>query len=289
MTNRSADYHVGAFHPARSDDGLVVLVRPFNGRLRRAQADGLATLAAAHGNGLLDLTRHGDIQIRGVTDQSYPALMQGLMHMSLLDPDETIEARRNVMVTPFWQTGGETEALAPQLTDALASDRCPALPRGFGFAVDSGRAPVLQNDAADIRLERDAGGGLILVADGSDKGKLVTVDTAVSEAMALANWFMTERDEQSRMAELLQDGAILPIDHFVPRQSQTHVSEPGYTPLGAMIGLENGRLPVETLASLAKQGGLRMTPWQMLLVESARDLPGIEGIITDPADPKLRD
>ena len=43
-------YCPGALRPMMSGDGLVVRVRPFNGRLRRAQADGIATLAAAHGN-----------------------------------------------------------------------------------------------------------------------------------------------------------------------------------------------------------------------------------------------
>ena len=92
----------GALRPMQSGDGLVVRVRPFNGRLRRAQADGIASLAAAHGNGMLDLTSRGNIQIRGVSAESYPALMEGLRHMALLDKDEATESRRNILVTPFW-------------------------------------------------------------------------------------------------------------------------------------------------------------------------------------------
>ena len=278
----------GALRPMPSGDGLVVRLRPFNGRLRRAQADGIATLAAAHGNGMLDLTSRGNIQIRGVTGESYPALIKGLRHMSLLDADEAIEARRNILVTPFWQTGSETEALAAMLTEALSQPDAPALPTKFGFAVDTGKLPVLQTASADIRLERDAGGGLILVADGADKGKPVTVENAIPEAMALAKWFMATRHAETRMSALLREGAALPTGHIVPRQVQTLKPDPGYTPLGAMIGLAFGQLPVETLASLAKQGGLRLTPWRMLLVESAREFPGVAGIITDPADPLLR-
>ncbi len=278
----------GALRPVQSGDGIVVRIRPFNGRLRRAQADGIASLAAAHGNGMLDLTSDGCIQIRGVSDQSYAPLIQGLGHMSLLDADGDIEARRNVLVTPLWQTGGETEMLARLLTEAISQPNAPATPCTFGFAVDTGRAPVLQAASADIRLERDAGGGLILVADGSDKGKLVTAENIISEALALAQWFLDNRSDHMQMADLLRDGAALPPDHFVPRQSQTYVPEPGYTPLGAMVGLAFGQLPVETLASLAKQGGLRLTPWRMMLVESARELPDVDGLITDPTDPLLR-
>lgn len=281
-------YCPGALRPMQSGDGLVVRVRPFNGRLRRAQADGIATLAAAHGNGMLDLSSRGNLQIRGVTRQSYPLLIEGLRHMSLLDVDESVESRRNVLVTPFWQTGEETETLAAALTDALSQPDAPALPGKFGFAVDTGRAPVLKAASADIRLERDVGGGLILVADGADKGKPVTSDDIIAEAIALAGWFLKNRTDQARMAALLRAGTPLPSGHVIPRHAQTYRPRPGYTPLGALVGLAFGQLPVETLASLAKQGGLRMTPWRMLLVESARKLPDVQGLITDPADPLLR-
>tara|TARA_R110002110_G_scaffold27592_19_gene100121 strand:+ start:3611 stop:4738 length:1128 start_codon:yes stop_codon:yes gene_type:complete len=281
-------YCPGALRPMMSGDGLVVRVRPYNGRLRRAQADGIATLAAAHGNGLIDLSSRGNIQLRGVRSDSLATLINGLRAMSLVDADADIESRRNILVTPFWQTGEETEGFAAALTQAISAPDAPQLPGKFGFAVDTGREPVLQKASADIRLERDAGGGLILLADGSDKGKPVTSATAVDQAIALAQWFMDTRDQQARMASLLADGAVLPADFIVPRQRQTYVPQPGYTPLGAMVGLAFGQLEVKTLASLAKQGGLRMTPWRMLLVESARKLPEVPGVITDPADPLLR-
>ena len=277
----SAGKVAGALSPLMADDGLVVCIRPFNGRLRRAQADGIATLAAAHGNGLLDLTDRGYVQIRGVTEKSYPALIEGLRRMALIDADAAIESRRNVIVTPLWQTGGETEWLAPQLSDALSQPDATTGPATPVFAVDSGREPVLQSAAADIRLERDAGGGLILVADGAERGKPVTTNTVAEEALKLAAWFQDHRDAQTRMADLLKDGVRLPVDYLVPRQRQSYRPKPGATPLGAIIGIAEGRFTNKTLASLAKQGGLRLTPWRMLLVEGARAVPKVKGIITE--------
>ncbi|APE44953.1 precorrin-3B synthase [Sulfitobacter alexandrii] len=281
-------YCPGALRPMMSGDGLVVRVRPFNGRLRRAQADGIATLAAAHGNGLIDLSSRGNIQIRGVREDMHEPLIRGLAAMSLVDADAEIEGRRNVMVTPFWQTGEETDGFAADLTVALSSPDAPPIPGKFGFAVDTGRVPVLQTASADVRMERDAGGGLILVADGFDKGKPVASETVVAEAMALVEWFMQNRGDHKRMAALLASGVTLPGGFIVPRQRQVYAPRPGFTPLGAMVGLAFGQLEVKTLASLAKQGGLRMTPWRMLLVESARRLPKVRGLITDPDDPLLR-
>ena len=278
----------GALTPMMSGDGIVVRVRPFGGRLARAQADGIATLAAAHGNGLLDLTSRGNLQIRGVTEDSYPALLEGLGAMSLLDPTPEIEARRNILVTPFWLPGDETEVIAAALTEALSSEGAPVLPHKFGFAVDTGPSPVLRGGSADIRLERDAGGGLLLVADGAAAGKPVTTDTIVDEAIKLAEWFLAQRESETRMAAMVQRLGAPPAGHFVPVEAQSYQPAPGPTPIGAMVGLAFGQLRVETLSALAKHGGLRMTPWRMLAVESARMLPDIDGLITDPSSPLLQ-
>lgn len=278
----------GALRPMLSGDGWVVRVRPYGGRLRRAQADGLATLAAAHGNGTFDLSSRGNIQMRGVREASHTPLIEGLRRMSLVDADANVEGRRNILVMPFWQSDDETEFLAAELTKALAQPDAPALPGKFGFAIDTGPKPVLQSASADIRLERSTEGGLILVAEGEAKAKSVTLANAVSEAIALAHWFMARRDTEARMASLLANGAILPHGFDAARQLQTYAPKPGHTPLGAMVALAFGQLSAETLATLAKHGGLRMTPWRMLLVDGARELPKIDGIITDPDDPILR-
>lgn len=277
----------GALRPMMSGDGLVVRVRPFGGRLRRAQADGIASLAAAHGNGFLDVSSRGNIQIRGVTQEKHAALIEGLRAMGLIDATPEIESRRNILVAPFWQPGDETELITAELTERLAAPTAPAIPGKFGFAVDCGRSPVLQAASADIRLELDAGGGLILVADGMNTGRPVTQENAAQEALSLAHWFVDHAGEMTRMKALVAQG-ITPEGAFVPRQQGTYTPAPGYTPNGAIVGLAFGQLRVETLSTLAKHGGLRLTPWRLILVESARQLPKINGVITDPADPFLR-
>lgn len=277
----------GALRPMMSGDGIVVRIRPFGGRLRRAQADGIASLAAAHGNGLLDLSSRGNIQIRGVREDSHEPLIEGLTAMGLIDPTPQIESRRNILVTPFWRPGEEAEVLAAILAERLSEPGAPDLPSKFGFAIDTGPEPVLQNASADIRLERDAGGGLILVADGMVQGKAVTAETAIDEARTLADWFMKNAGDKTRMKRLVEAGSE-PDDAIIPRQHGTYAPAPGYTPNGALVGLAFGQMRVETLSTLAKHGGLRLTPWRLVLVESARQLPDVEGVITNPADPLLR-
>lgn len=278
----------GALTPMMSGDGLVVRIRPFNGRLSADQAAGLADLSATHGNGLMDLSSRANLQLRGVTDQSYPALMEGLEALGLLDASPRIEARRNIIVTPFWDAGDDTEALATALTVALASDDAPDLPKKFGFAIDTGPVPVLQSVSADIRLEREPQGGLLIAADGAPVARPITEDAAIDEILTLTHWFLAERGTASRMGKMFDRDGILPEDHFVVRPQQAYEPAPAQVGQGQLVGIAFGQVSAETLAALASHGPLRLTPWRMVLVEGAQDLPDVPGLIADPADPLLR-
>ncbi|MEH6520716.1 precorrin-3B synthase [Sulfitobacter sp.] len=277
----------GALRPMMSGDGLVVRVRPFGGRLRRAQADGIASLASAHGNGLVDVSSRGNLQIRGVSPENHPVLIEGLKLMGLIDPTPEVESRRNILVTPFWEPSDETETLAAMLTDALAAADAPELPGKFGFAVDTAGAPVLQDASSDIRLENDANGQLILVAEGMTSGKRVTAANAIAEAIALARWFVVNAGDVTRMKKLVAKG-VVPDGATTPRNMVRFAPAPGYTSCGALVGLAFGQMRVETLSTLANHGALRLTPWRLILVENTSELPNVDGIITDPTDPFLR-
>lgn len=277
----------GALTPMQSGDGLVVRIRPFNGCLTAVQARGLAQLSTAHGNGLLDVSSRANIQLRGVIETSYPPLMEGLDALNLLDPSPAVEARRNILVTPFWQSNDATDQVATALTRALCDPDAPDLPKKFGFAVDTGPTPVLQNASADIRLERDTGGGLLIAVDGAPVAKPITQDAAIPEVLELVHWFLKQRGDETRVAKLFKRTGTLPPDHFVARPAQEYTPIPGSTAQGTLIAAPFGQLTAETLAALGTHGALRLTPWRMVLVESDSDLTHIDGLITDPKDPLL--
>jgi precorrin-3B synthase len=94
-----------ALRPMPSGDGLVVRLRPRGGRLSSAQAAGVAGLSARHGNGLLDLTGRANLQIRGVSEESHPKLIEGLDRLGLVEADPPSENQRNILVAPFWRDG----------------------------------------------------------------------------------------------------------------------------------------------------------------------------------------
>ncbi|QQN66519.1 precorrin-3B synthase [Bradyrhizobium diazoefficiens] len=279
----------GALRPMQSGDGLVVRVRPFGGRLDAAQTAKLAHLAERHGNGLIDVTSRANLQIRGVSDTSHRLLLDGLAQLSLLDPNADTESRRNILVTPFWRDGDETQALAAELEEALA-DSTLELPTKFGFAIDDGTSRVLAGSSADVRIEREAAGGLMVRADGARFGRTVTRGEAVSTALAVASWFVTSGG-RGRMATHLAAGAALPeaLRGEAEPAPIMAVARPGLYPQGAMVGVAFGQMPHATLSRLSACGRpLRLTPWRMVLSEGTRTMPSEVGLITEAYDPALR-
>ena len=281
----------GALRPMESGDGLVVRIRPFGGRLDRAQVAGIAQAAQTHGNGLIELTSRANLQLRGVSPASHPALIAQLRALGVIDADAQADARRNLLLSPFGDEAGD--ALARALTAALPA--APALPAKFGFAIDAGPAPVLGDVSADIRLERAVGGRLILRCDGLSHGAPVTGADAAPAAVALARWFVRAGgicDGRGRMAALIATGAR-PRGWLAPRLAPAPAAAPaaplpGLRPEGALIGLAFGSISAPTLLALAPLGDMRLTPWRMLLIEGLGQMPGLPGLITKPDDPLLR-
>jgi len=272
----------GALRPMESGDGWVVRIKPRGARLSRDQAEGIADAAQTYGNGLIDLTGRGNLQLRGVTPDSHTPLIADLRALDLIDPDIATETRRNIIVTPFGDNA--TDGLIRDLEAALAHSTL-TLPAKFGFAVDTGPAPVLTNDPADIRIER-LGDALVLRADGMMSASAFH---APEDAIALADWFIAKGGAsggRGRMAALIAKGVrpVADIAAAAPARATT----PGSVATGFLAGFEFGQIPPDTLRRLGRLGQLRLTPWRMLLVQGAGCLPAMEGLILTARDPRLR-
>ena len=278
----------GAHHPMQSGDGLIVRVRPNHARLSAKQALGLSRAAQHFGNGMIDLTSRGNLQIRGVKQTAYDGLMQALKGLTLLDADPAIEARRNILVTPDWTAQDGTVALAQALTQRLGD--LPVLPTKFGFSVDSGEAPLLTQASADIRIERSPDGQLLVRADGAPAGRPVTPKTAIEAVLELAHWFAdTRKDHPVRMAKLLETNALPDSwTQQVPAITRAALT-PGAHPLGYVFGALFGQIDAASLAQLitgSGTSGLRLTPWRLFLAESLKR-GGWQGFIDRADAPEL--
>lgn len=282
----------GALRPMESGDGLVVRVRPRSGCLSPSEALAISEGARIHGNGLIDLTSRANLQIRGVRPEGHLPLLQALAVHGLIDADPAFEARRNILVTPLGEgePRAETLEMARRLEAGLAEG--PDLPGKFGFAVDTGPIRVLATAPADIRIERDMAGRLLVRADGASTGLATDFCTAVDLALRMAHWFVASGgvvDGRGRMARHLAAGARLEArlsGDAMPAEGERLTVGPGAE--GVLVGAAFGQLEAEALAALARLGReIRVTPWRMLLVVGARELPVLPGLTLQSGDALL--
>ncbi len=108
-------------------DGLLVRVRPPLARLTAQQVEGLCEAAKAHGNGQIDLTARANLQLRGVTEAGWPALLAELQALGLVDPDPVREGRGAILVDPCGARATTRTASPPNCAHGwLNCPRCRA-------------------------------------------------------------------------------------------------------------------------------------------------------------------
>ena len=264
-----------------------------NGRIDAEQAAGIAELAERYCNGLIELTNRANLQIRGLREDNHSSLIDGLARLRLLDPDPDTEARRNILITPFWDAGDEVITIAGELERALANGPL-GLPAKFGFAVDCGNERVLAGASADVRIERDIDGQFIVRADGAELGRAVSRNEAVTAALGLAEWFVAQaaQGRRGRMAAHHHGWREAAGNTWRSGEAgarHAHTPDPGLTPHGATIRRRLRAIDFRR-AELAGQRrqALRMTPWRMILAEGMSAMPACEGVITRADDSLLR-
>jgi precorrin-3B synthase len=246
----------GGVRPMPSGDGLLVRVRPWCGAFTLDQAQGLAEIAATLGNGHIDLTRRANLQIRGLREESLPALHEALDRFGLLEN----EAARNIMVDPL--AGPEARALALALGRALPQDA----PAKFGCLVDGGGPLSIVGERADIALAI-TGDGVAVRVDGEWLG-VTAPEHAVATALGDRQW--------------LSAMTVMPV--------------PGRRRLGRLgpftgLAVPFGRIEAQQLHDLAvtcAEAGasqIRLSPWRALYVDAAIECAGF---IIDENDPLLR-
>lgn len=280
-----------AWRPMMAGDGLLVRVKPRLGRLSRKQVLGLCDAATAHGNGQIDMTHRANLQIRGVSENDWPVLLDRLLALDLVNADPVIEKRRNVQVAPDWQVGDDSHRIACELLDRL--DELPDLPGKTGFVIDAGQARALGDEAGDFRIERSTDDGVILRADGRTAGVAVAAGTEVDGLIALARWFATSGGAKAgRVGRHRADLPAWAQGDILPAPPATRMA-PGRHGLGMACGLPFGRANARLLVRAMETSSakaVRITPWRVLLLEGARadNVEALaEGLIRDPADPLL--
>jgi precorrin-3B synthase len=309
--------------PMQSGDGWLARVKPSAGVVTAAAARIIAQAARRHGNGHIDLTTRGNLQVRGLSPRSAELFAQIILAAGLASADPAVEAIRNVMASPLGpddpSAAFDSHALAREIEAMLAAETAlQALPAKVCMLVDGGGALPLAGVAADIMV-RAHGEALAVQLDGSTlvalTARSMLAETVKALALAFLRLSRDRREPPRRMAALLREigeaaifaaAGLTPV--VMPRDRNVLSRTPiGFVPLPAPaagcigVGLPFGRIEADALICLAElserhgDGTLRATPWRALLLagiavtDAHRLAAEVEalGLIADAADPRL--
>jgi len=289
-----------------SGDGLIARLRISCGEVPLALARAIADWADEYGNGALDLSNRANLQIRGLSEATLPALTRRLAEAGLLDATPETEAVRNVLVSPFagLVPPCDVRPYARAWERELAADReLWALPAKFGAAFDAGAFPLgVETDLAFTAVAPDA--FVVRLGGLAEIGPFPGAEL-VGVAKATARAFLALRETPTPPKRMRDAVAALGLAAGAPGEPPAPASDwLGAHVLGegAFVGvaLPFGRIEAGDLRRLAERAAaagateLRLTPWRALLIpcprpaaqrlaEGARDL----GLILDAGDPLL--
>jgi precorrin-3B synthase len=150
----------GLSAPMPTGDGLLVRLVPI-GTISLSAFAGLCVAARTHGNGIIEITSRGSIQIRGLNAASAPRFAADIAALGIAAEDGI-----PIICNPLAGLADDeilnAAALATDLRRALAQRSMMAeLSAKISVAVDGGGTLDLANLSADIRLEAEATNGTV--------------------------------------------------------------------------------------------------------------------------------
>ncbi|MBW4022794.1 MAG: hypothetical protein HIU92_06570 [Proteobacteria bacterium] len=285
--------------PMESGDGWLVRVRPRAGVIPAVTARAVAEAAEAHGNGRIEVTNRANLQVRGLRPETvapFAAAMEAagvadegpaMLVSPLLGADPTVAHATSAIIASIahditLQKSNVLKSLpvdSRQLSDAGVGEGYP-LPAKFGFLIDGGGVLPLTGLALDVTLR---------VVDGSWflNGAPVPTEAAAARAVALAHALA---QEPRRVAPRTAKAPALGFHRYGGGATGAVLLAP---PFGQMEAAQ-----LAALADLADRWGdgmIRPTPWKSLAIAgvavadegSLRDRAARDGLIADPADPRL--
>ncbi|SNS66683.1 precorrin-3B synthase [Geodermatophilus pulveris] len=292
MTSRPAAGRVrtdacpGALQTHPAADGALARVRVPGGLLTAAQLGALAAAARDLGDGALELTSRGNVQLRGLPPGAEPVLGDRLAAAGLL-PSATHERVRNVLASALTgRAGGHADARpwVRALDAALCADPAlAALPGRYLATLDDGRGDVT-GLGGDVGLLALSPGTVALVLAGVDSGLRAAPGAAVDLALAATRAFLEERAAQGgtawRLAEL-DDGPAAVLARLGPAGEgglPRAGDRPGTSgPVGSVVQ-DDGRVALVGVVPLGRlsagqadllarvTGEVQLTPWRSVVV-----------------------
>lgn len=252
-------------HPMETGDGLLARLRPLESPLAPDALRGLCAAARSHGNGILEVTRRGNLQVRGLRPESVAGFADAVVSLGVgIDSGPPVQtgalagrdAREALDVRPLAATLRARLAEAP-----FRAELGPKV----SVLVDGGGALHLDALDADLRLRADGERLHVLVGgDGRSARALGTLrlEHAAEAAVRLAG-VIARRGREARARDVLRSegtepftsslaGLLAPADPPEPRDRAeaigSHALRGGRLAVG--LGLAFGQSEAGALEAL---------------------------------------
>ena len=250
--------------PAIAKDGILLRIAPDNGFLSFQDSLILCNLSITYGNGLIDLTNRGKLQIRGIREASLDNIRNILEKNKIVRNDNN-----NIIISPFWKKNDKNAFYYKKLKDIHLL--LPTVSDKFSIAIDLGLNPVLSNISADIRLELSKNDDMIIRADGNKLGKKVNSENILENILLLSNFFSKNfSNKNRRMSSIILENS-LPDDwsQTYPREFQMP-SMKAISKIGVYYGTKFGRIIANDFKNILMSSNpdkVRFTPYKTFILE----------------------
>jgi precorrin-3B synthase len=304
--------------PMQTGDGLLVRLA-LAGTIALENLAGLCAAARAHGNGIIEVTARGSMQVRGLSPASVPAFADAITARGF-DGADPVSVIADPLAGLALDEAADAGLLAANLRRALAA--APFLDRlgpKVSVVIDGGGALHLDALAADVRLraETSPNGPRLHVALGGDAASAAPIGSVAPghavEATVRLLAIVAARGREARAHDIVRadgvaglraavtdllSGAPAPTARPPAESVGVHRLRDGRVAVG--FGLAFGHTDAPALSQLidtVKDGGtsgIRTAPGRVLLIiglESAA-LPTVTaaavrlGFIVRPDDPR---
>lgn len=218
--------------PMPTGDGLLARVHPLLGRLTPGQLRAVAEGARRHGNGHVDVTTRGNLQIRGVVEATTAPLAVLLGEAGLGDRRADGGPQRLTLTSPLagLDPAESVDVLALAAAIEAAALGIPGLPAKTLVAIEG---PGIDGEGADVRLRPEPGRVAIRLAGGCDEGTAPEAAAAPAVIAALTAFVATGRrrirdfsaGERAAVLEAITEAANAQGPPTSAREGGSRVSE----------------------------------------------------------------
>lgn len=263
--------------PMQTGDGLLARLRIAGNRLDPEQLTLLANLALVHGNGLVEVTARGNLQVRGLSQSSAPLFADAIAANFSLDIGPVIDISPLAGDDPMEKADPRPLAAAIR---AGAMTMYGKLGPKVSIVVDSAGQISLAHLKTDIRIMAlDA--TRWAVHFGGGKPQIMNAEGAISGALAMLGALAAFGPDaratdlfpaSSPSALLMRDAATSPLPERREREAVTMQLTTGHT---TAIALPFGQMHGQALIALAGHaraaglGNVRLAPGHRLLIDGA--------------------